>query len=134
MKNQLEQYQDASGDFLKDPLIIQNEVASYEKVLQHLKKFESSVQAEGDVVAKEIIIDFIEKKRDEILTLLGEVKYKRPASKQDLTFEYKTFDEFVQGFAQAMFTGSLDVYANFIVKFVDYLANPAILIKNYRVP
>ena len=66
--------------------------------------------------------------------MINQIKNQRPSSKQDLSFDYTTFDDFVGGFAKAMFTDSMDVYASFIVKFLDYLANSAIVIKNYRVP
>jgi len=40
----------------------------------------------------------------------------------------------VGGFTEAMVTPDIDYYAKFMVQFLDYLANPAIPIKNYRVP
>jgi hypothetical protein len=101
--------------------------------LTYLAKFDALIQNEPDKITHDILKQSIDEKRGHIKHIINNIKNQRPKSSQDLTFDYPTFDHFISGFSKALFTEQIDFYACFIVKYLDYLSNQAIVVKNYRV-
>lgn len=54
------------------------------------------------------------------------LQHSPPVCSGGLSFSYKTFEDYVRGYANALTSESWDEHAIFVVQNIDYLANPSI--------
>ena len=61
------------------------------------------------------------------------MKYKRPESTQNLTFDYLTYDDWFTQFIKTSNYNQKGAWTDFFVQNIDYLANPSVINKNYSI-